>query len=202
MFPEGQPRRAFVVVPHQLNRERYEALIRAVNAVGFEGVPVGRTPAGDLVAVREAADPLGPGPDSHLLAQPQYVAPPPVKAEGEGGEQQPRKRPIILGSLDKDIIRRVVRSGMPAIRRCYESALPATGRPYGKVVLKWVIQGSGTVRSAVVNDDTLADQRVLRCMLSVIKQLRFPKPKGGGTVIVNYPFVFKPPAPAVSATEG
>jgi len=36
------------------------------------------------------------------------------------------------------------------------------------------------------------DTNVANCVASVIGQIVFPKPKGGGSVNVSYPFVFTP----------
>jgi len=35
------------------------------------------------------------------------------------------------------------------------------------------------------------DPDVASCVAGVIKKIEFPKPKGGGNVQVNYPFVFR-----------
>lgn len=100
-------------------------------------------------------------------------------------------KPIILGSLDKEIIRRVVREHMNQIRYCYERELTRTPGLYGKVQMKWIINGQGRVQSAKVDQTTMKNKTVETCMGRKIRTWKFPKPKGGGIVIVNYPFVFK-----------
>lgn len=100
-------------------------------------------------------------------------------------------KPIILGSLDKEIIRRVVREHMAQIRYCYERELTKNPGIYGKIVMKWIINGQGKVTQAMVAETQMKNANVESCMAQKIRTWRFPKPKGGGIVIVNYPFVFK-----------
>lgn len=38
----------------------------------------------------------------------------------------------------------------------------------------------------------MKNANVERCLASKIKRWVFPAPKGGGIVIVTYPFIFKP----------
>jgi pSer/pThr/pTyr-binding forkhead associated (FHA) protein len=99
--------------------------------------------------------------------------------------------PVILGSLDPEIIRRIVREHASQIRYCYESELTRTPGLFGKIVMKWVINGEGRVMQAQVADTQMKNASVENCLATKIKTWVFPKPKGGGMVIVNYPFVFK-----------
>ncbi len=99
--------------------------------------------------------------------------------------------PIILGSLDPEIIRRIVREHQGQIRYCYERELTSHPGIFGKVVMKWVINGDGKVTQAQVAETQMKNSNVESCLASRIKGWVFPKPKGGGIVIVNYPFVFK-----------
>ena len=99
--------------------------------------------------------------------------------------------PVILGSLDPEIIRRIVREHAGQIRYCYESELTKTPGLYGKIVMKWVINGEGKVMQATPAETQMKNPNVENCLASRIKTWVFPKPKGGGIVIVNYPFVFK-----------
>jgi len=100
-------------------------------------------------------------------------------------------KPIVLGSLDKEIIRRVVRENQAQIKYCYEKELTTTPGLYGKITMKWVITGTGTVSQAKVDQSDMKSKNVEDCIARKITTWRFPKPKGGGIVIVTYPFVFK-----------
>lgn len=99
--------------------------------------------------------------------------------------------PLVYGSLDKEIIRRVVREHQAQIRYCYERELTRTPGLMGKIVAKWVITGTGSVRQAQVVETQMKNKAVESCLTSRIQTWKFPKPKGGGIVIVTYPFVFK-----------
>jgi hypothetical protein len=99
----------------------------------------------------------------------------------------------VRGALDKEIIRRVVRKHMNAYRHCYENALLGDPDLEGKVELKFVIAKSGAVSQATVT--TGIDKVVDHCVKGVALRMMFPKPNGGGVVIVNYPFVFRTDKP-------
>ena len=99
--------------------------------------------------------------------------------------------PVILGSLDKEIIRRIVQEHASQIRYCYEKELTRTPGIYGKVKMKWVINGEGKVTQSQTEETQMHNANVENCLASKIKTWVFPKPKGGGIVLVSYPFVFK-----------
>jgi hypothetical protein len=54
-----------------------------------------------------------------------------------------------------------------------------------------------TARLSRVQQSTLGDDTVEQCIAQAIERWTFPKPSGGGIVIVSYPFVLKtsPAAP-------
>ena len=98
--------------------------------------------------------------------------------------------PIILGALDKSIIDRIVKQHLAQIRYCYQKELNKNPKLFGKVVVKFVISKAGAVSSATTKSSTLKNPIVENCINSRFMRMRFPKPKGGGIVIVSYPFVF------------
>jgi TonB family protein len=99
-------------------------------------------------------------------------------------------KPVVMGSLDKEIIRRVVRQHRNEIRYCYEKSLVKDPSLGGKVDVKFVISATGSVASAVVAQSTVGDKDVEGCIAKKVRRWVFPAPKGGGVVIVRYPFVF------------
>jgi TonB family protein len=98
---------------------------------------------------------------------------------------------VIMGSLDKELIRRVIQQHRSQIRYCYESELVRNPKLGGKVAVKFVITADGGVSSAVTAQSTLHDATVESCINARVKSWQFPKPKGGGIVVVTYPFLFK-----------
>ncbi len=99
--------------------------------------------------------------------------------------------PIVEGSIDKELIRRVIHQHRNQVRFCYESELVRHPGMNGKVTVKFVIGASGGVLRANVDNSTLGNATVESCIVSRIYQWQFPKPKGGGIVVVNYPFLLK-----------
>ncbi len=99
--------------------------------------------------------------------------------------------PKVKGFLSKDVIQRVVRRSMGRIKYCYEKALIRRVDMAGKVMVRFVVGGQGKVISASLSSSTLGDKGTEACILTVVRAMVFPKPKGGGLVVVNYPFVFK-----------
>ncbi|MCX7943849.1 MAG: AgmX/PglI C-terminal domain-containing protein [Deltaproteobacteria bacterium] len=99
--------------------------------------------------------------------------------------------PMVLGSLDKELIRRVIRAHANEIRYCYELELAKNPGLWGKVSVNFVISPTGSVQSAKVKETTLNNQNVENCIISKVKGWKFPEPKGGGIVIVTYPFILK-----------
>ena len=114
-----------------------------------------------------------------------------IGAKTERGPVFTQGTPVIYGSLDKEIIRRVVRENANQIRYCYERELTRTPGLYGKITMKWTISGEGRVTSSSVAETQMKDANVENCLARRIRGWNFPKPKGGGIVVVTYPFVFK-----------
>ena len=44
----------------------------------------------------------------------------------------------------------------------------------------------------MVSSTTLSDKNVGNCVAKAVKRWKFPKPRGGGNVVVTYPFVLEP----------
>jgi TonB family protein len=97
----------------------------------------------------------------------------------------------VRGSLDKDVIRRIIRRHLNEVRFCYERQLPLHPDLYGRVVIKMTIAGTGQVVASSVDQSTLADPSVGECAAAAARRWEFPAAAGGGVNIVNYPFVFR-----------
>lgn len=97
----------------------------------------------------------------------------------------------ITGTLDREVIRRVVRSHSDQVRYCYERALTLNPGLQGKLEIRWIIGPDGVVISADVASNGLGNADVAGCVKTRVKTWRFPAPRGGGIVAVNYPFFFK-----------
>jgi hypothetical protein len=98
--------------------------------------------------------------------------------------------PIVLGALDKALIDEVVKRHMSQIKYCYQRELTRDANLVGKIVTKFTIAGDGSVGSSSVKASTMGSAAVEQCVASKFLKMTFPKPKGGGVVVVSYPFVF------------
>jgi hypothetical protein len=99
----------------------------------------------------------------------------------------------VMGSIDKELIRKVIQDHAAQIRYCYETQLAINPRLQGKVAIKWVINADGSASSPQVDHSatTLEDAKVHECMMSRITSWAFPKPKGGGIAVITYPWILR-----------
>lgn len=116
-------------------------------------------------------------------------------ATGRPGDGKPDGRlvtvgePITIGSLDPAEVDRVIKRNLPSIRYCYQKELQSHPGIGGKVSVKFTIAADGTVSSATTRPTTPMPA-VEACLANRFLKLQFPEPKGGGVVLVSYPFVF------------
>lgn len=96
---------------------------------------------------------------------------------------------IVLGALDSADVDRVIKQNMPSIRYCYQKELQGHPGLSGKVSVKFTIAADGTVSSATTRTGA-SMPAVEACLSARFLTMKFPRPKGGGVVIVSYPFVF------------
>lgn len=105
---------------------------------------------------------------------------------GQGGDI------TILGSLTADLITPVIKRNMSHLRYCYQRELTKDPDLAGKVTVKFIISGKGSVDAAKVDASTLGSAAVESCIAGRFMRFQFPEPKGGGIVVVRYPLVFSP----------
>jgi len=116
-----------------------------------------------------------------------------VKRMGDGPEVTPG---IVKarGRLDKEIIRRVIRSHLKEVKFCYETELVRKPDLYGRLTIQFTITPTGTVSSSAVERSSVGNRAVEQCIASAVRRWTFPQPEDGGIVLVNYPFVLQSPA--------
>ena len=91
--------------------------------------------------------------------------------------------------LTGDEIKAVVEQREEAIDKCYELAADS---PRGRLVLTLAIDSTGYVARAGIRNSTLGSVPVEDCLLDVAVEMEFPPPRGGGVVVFDLPFRFKP----------
>jgi TonB family protein len=99
--------------------------------------------------------------------------------------------PVVMGSLDRELVRKVIRDHAGQIRYCYESQLTKFPKLRGTVSIKFIISADGKVVSSNVASSTAGNAELETCVAGRVRTWLFPKPKGGGAVAVTYPFIFK-----------
>jgi len=99
--------------------------------------------------------------------------------------------PTIEGALPPEVIKKVINENKNQVRYCYEVELQRNQNLEGRVEVKWIIGATGAVATVAIKNSTIKNPNVEQCLMAKIKNWKFPPPAGGGTVEVNYPFVFK-----------
>lgn len=94
------------------------------------------------------------------------------------------------GALERQDIDGAIKEKAALYHRCYQKELQRNPGLAGKVVVRFVIDRDGSVKGANIKESTLSNESVETCLVGEIMRSRFPKPKGNGTVVVAYPFMF------------
>jgi pSer/pThr/pTyr-binding forkhead associated (FHA) protein len=116
------------------------------------------------------------------------------KGEGFGDHKGKIPNPrvgkgTVTGDIDKDMIRRIVRAHLNEVRSCYNAGLSRNPNLEGRVTVQFAIIGTGTVSSAVVQENTTKDDSTASCIAKAVKRWKFPRVGKGGTALVSYPFL-------------
>ena len=93
--------------------------------------------------------------------------------------------------LTKEEVAKVIHSHLHEIRFCYENAILSDPNLAGKLLIDFKINSKGIVPVAQVGEASLKDATVTKCLLTKLKNWKFPEPRGGVVVAVSYPFIFK-----------
>ena len=100
-------------------------------------------------------------------------------------------RTTVVGGLSREVINRVIQKHYNEIKYCYEKELTRDPGLYGKVTVLFLIEGTGQVGEALVQQTTMSSEPVEGCIVNHVRRWIFPAPQGGSTVQVTYPYVFK-----------
>jgi len=95
------------------------------------------------------------------------------------------------GALDRELIRRVIQRNRGQIRYCYEKELTSHPTLSGKVAIRFTIASEGNVVTSTVAQSTVGDSELEQCVAGRVRTWQFPRPQGGGSAVVTYPFLFK-----------
>jgi outer membrane biosynthesis protein TonB len=114
-----------------------------------------------------------------------------VANQGKGFVSMDLANSSVEEGLTKDEVGEVIHRHLSEVRYCYESAMIRTPDVEGKLIVDFVIGGSGVVKTAESKQSTLPDPRLDDCIIRRLLTWKFPNTKGGVDVAVTYPFIFK-----------
>lgn len=97
----------------------------------------------------------------------------------------------VEGGLDQAEIDQVIQRHQGELRFCYEQGLQGTSNLSGRVTVHFIIGGVGHVNEADVAGTSMHSSPVENCVLAKLKSWKFPTPRNGVLVKVNYPFNFR-----------
>jgi hypothetical protein len=99
--------------------------------------------------------------------------------------------PTTQGSLDKEIVRRIIRQHLNEVKYCYELQLPRHPDLAGRIVVQFTIAPTGGVAASLLQTSTLNNIAVESCIVQAVRRWEFPR-RDAGMTIVSYPFVLVP----------
>ncbi len=111
-------------------------------------------------------------------------------AAGGGKAGVKQGKPVVMGSMSKEIILRVIRKHRNQVRYCYEKQLAAEPKLSGEATLKFAIAPTGKVQTAVIQSSSVGNASLEKCVLAAVRRMKFPS-TGGGIVVVSFPFIFR-----------
>jgi TonB family protein len=88
----------------------------------------------------------------------------------------------------------IVQNNRDKFRTCYDASLAANPGIHGRVSLRFVLNPDGTVKEGSIDPaaSDITKEDLERCMMNVLRTLKFPPSKRGMESTVRYPFTFKP----------
>lgn len=98
---------------------------------------------------------------------------------------------IVRGGLTADQIEAVINRNRGQIRYCYEQGLQRSPSLSGRVAVRFQIGANGRVASAGIAHSSVRSAQVENCIVGKLRTWKFPKPDGGVTVAVTYPFTLR-----------
>jgi glyoxylase-like metal-dependent hydrolase (beta-lactamase superfamily II) len=147
---------------------------------------------------------LGLGAPPQTASVPARSVPSSPGGAANGGGAGAHAGPSVAGSMDKEIIRKIIRQHTADVQACFEAELDKKPDLFGRIMVQFTIAAPGNVIASALQSSTMGNPRVADCTVKAVRRWEFPKPLGGGIVIVSYPFVFIPGAPIalLAGTKG
>jgi len=109
-----------------------------------------------------------------------------------GSQSQAQSGRPTRGTLDKKVIKDVIREHHREVRACYEVELVKQPDLTGRVLSQFTISPTGNVVAVVLRDSTVSNPSIEEWLRRHLFTWKFPEPVGGGNVDVVYAFNFFP----------
>jgi pSer/pThr/pTyr-binding forkhead associated (FHA) protein len=99
---------------------------------------------------------------------------------------------VVLGSMDAELLRRILKEYIPQFRHCYQQELVLnSAMKSGSFDLNFSISPQGDLKKySIESTENKTSKNFNDCMGKVLQIIPFPKPKGGGIVDVRQPLHF------------
>ncbi len=96
-------------------------------------------------------------------------------------------------SVDKKNFEKPIKKYLPELQACRGDASTSTFMVSGKVVVDLEINDTAKISRIKINDEktTLQDLNLQKCVVDVMKTIKFPKAPKGTIVALSYPITFK-----------
>ena len=98
----------------------------------------------------------------------------------------------VKGDLMPEIVQRILRRHYGRFRACYQSGLAQNPNLQGRITLQLAIAKDGNTATAKSLNSDLPDADVVRCVVSAVRAVRYPKSNSGSVNVVSAPLVFSP----------
>lgn len=99
---------------------------------------------------------------------------------------------VLEGGLSRYEIQATIAKYLNQVRACYESQLKTHPGLTGTVDIAFEVSGVGRLNFARTRGTSLSNPKVESCITRKMMGWKFPKPRGGVSVKVNYPFLLRP----------
>jgi len=96
-----------------------------------------------------------------------------------------------IGVLDERVVDRAMAPHVPAMIDCFERAGDARRYLSGQVVLRFVVEASGSVSDIHVIKNELGNYPVERCLIDAGRRISFPRPEGNRRTDFEYSLRFR-----------
>ncbi len=97
----------------------------------------------------------------------------------------------ILGAVDPGLIKKLLREYIPHFRHCYQKELLRNSNVTGIFNLDFQISSKGHGEGLkITNSKVKFSNKGIHCLSTVVGKIKFPRPRGGGTVDVIQPLNF------------